>query len=382
MKPKILIVDDEELFLMSIQELLQNHFDVTTAESAAEALLIIKEKTEFAVIITDIHMPEMDGIQLLEQVNLLSPRTVRIILTSDFTQQATQNAVNTANIFAYLKKPCPIANFAKTIRNAIKQYNSIKQQNVESLQTLIEFSQIYNNRLRKYKPNIFSYCDHISIITHDFLKTIKLSKLQIKEISLVVQLLPLIFIDLSTELCEFILAGGNLDEKHNQDFFMSIQKISLETIPDNVVLQSISRSLLFIAKGLDGSNFPADVTCLSQIPISSRIIKLVMDYKKLLLQNTPPNLTKTILFDSGLYDSKYLHDFEKIIKQNKDWEELEVTSKTLAINMILKEDIHTPDGGILVARNEKISMEQLEKIKGFGANLHYPIKVYKQNNPL
>lgn len=378
MKPKILIVDDEELFLMSMQELLQNHFNVSIAESATDALQIMKDTGEFAVIITDIHMPEMDGIQLLEKATALFPRTVRIILTSDFTQQATQDAVNNANIFAYLKKPCPIASFAKTVRNAIKQYNSVKQQNLHTLKVLIQIVQIYNEQLSPNNPEIFSYCADISKITHQLLKLMKLSKIINSEIHLILEFLPLVFLDLSKELCENILSGVNLSDAQNKEFFDSIHKISMKRLPDSQEIHSIARSMLFITKGLNGSGYPIDITSLSQIPAASRIIKLVMGYKKLLLQGIPPHLTKPILESSGLYDSKYLNELEEIFQQNTDWKELEVSADQLITNMFLKEDIETPEGGIIVARNEKISIDQINKIRNFANTLGHSIKVYQQ----
>ena len=77
----ILFVDDEVQILKALRRLFHNSdYEVLFAESGAEALAIFAEKT-VDLVVTDIRMPEMDGFELLRQIKMLSPLTLRVTLS-------------------------------------------------------------------------------------------------------------------------------------------------------------------------------------------------------------------------------------------------------------------------------------------------------------
>ena len=80
-KEKFLIVDDDLNILLSFKRQLRGKVNLTTANSGDEALELIKNEGPFAVIISDMRMPKMDGAVLLTKVKEYSPETIRIILT-------------------------------------------------------------------------------------------------------------------------------------------------------------------------------------------------------------------------------------------------------------------------------------------------------------
>ena len=61
----------------------------------------------FAVVVADMRMPGMDGVEFLQHVKEMSPDTVRIMLTGNADMQTAIDAVNKGNIFRFLTKPCP-----------------------------------------------------------------------------------------------------------------------------------------------------------------------------------------------------------------------------------------------------------------------------------
>ncbi|MBU0961171.1 MAG: response regulator, partial [Proteobacteria bacterium] len=125
MTDKILLVDDEPNVLQSMQRQLRKRFNITTAESGNDALAKLKEQGPFAVIISDMRMPGMDGVQLLSRVKSTFPDTVRIMLTGNADQETATEAVNVGQIFRFLNKPCSTAVLATSIALAVRQYNLI-----------------------------------------------------------------------------------------------------------------------------------------------------------------------------------------------------------------------------------------------------------------
>ena len=79
-KPKLLFVDDEQRVLNSMRIMFRRDFDLYLACHGDDALKIIQDQ-DIDVIVADHRMPQMTGVEVLSRVRVLSPRTVRILLT-------------------------------------------------------------------------------------------------------------------------------------------------------------------------------------------------------------------------------------------------------------------------------------------------------------
>lgn len=78
---RILFVDDEKQILRALKRLfVSSDYEVHFAESGEKALQLI-ESNDFDLLVTDIRMPEMDGLELLRQVKSESPLTLRVALS-------------------------------------------------------------------------------------------------------------------------------------------------------------------------------------------------------------------------------------------------------------------------------------------------------------
>ena len=80
MPEKILLVDDEPSILQGYQRLLRNEFRTDTAVGGHSALIAFETRGPFAIVVSDMRMPEMDGVQLLSRLKTLAPETIRIML--------------------------------------------------------------------------------------------------------------------------------------------------------------------------------------------------------------------------------------------------------------------------------------------------------------
>ena len=121
MTPKILCVDDEPNVLRALVRTLSEEFEVDTAEGGEAALAKIAS-TSYAVIVSDMRMPNMSGATLLSTVRESNPLTVRVLLTGQTDMDSAIAAVNDGAIFRFLAKPCPPATLVKTIHAAAEQH--------------------------------------------------------------------------------------------------------------------------------------------------------------------------------------------------------------------------------------------------------------------
>jgi len=113
----ILIVDDERPNLTVLRNFLEAGYRVSEAQSGAEALGIAKA-TDLDIVITDQRMPEMTGVELLEQIRDLKPDVAGIVLTGFTDPPALISAINRARVFRFLKKPWQPDDILEAVRQA------------------------------------------------------------------------------------------------------------------------------------------------------------------------------------------------------------------------------------------------------------------------
>lgn len=121
MTETILFVDDDIRLVSALQRCFHRTYHVELALTADDALAALDE-THYAVVVSDLQMPGMNGIELLTKVKERSPETVRILLTGQADLEAAINAVNEGCVFRFLQKPCPQELLKKTLDAGLAQY--------------------------------------------------------------------------------------------------------------------------------------------------------------------------------------------------------------------------------------------------------------------
>ncbi len=95
MNHRVLLVDDDSNILQGYSRCLRSDFDVHVALGSKLALEMVRNAEHpYAVIVTDLRMPGMDGVEFLKHVTEIAPNTVRIMLSGNADQKAIIDAVN------------------------------------------------------------------------------------------------------------------------------------------------------------------------------------------------------------------------------------------------------------------------------------------------
>jgi response regulator RpfG family c-di-GMP phosphodiesterase len=103
--PKVLYVDDEEINLELFQLTFLNELQVFTAQSASEGLQILKEHPEIKLVISDLKMSGMNGLEFIKEVKGRDPDKVCMLLTGFMESEVMMEAFNKELIFRYMMKP-------------------------------------------------------------------------------------------------------------------------------------------------------------------------------------------------------------------------------------------------------------------------------------
>src|SRR5579872_5253800 len=122
---KILFVDDEPNVLSAIQRQLHSIYTVETAVGPVQGLTALKSWKDYAVVVADMAMPEMNGVEFLSKVKELAPDIVRVMLTGYADQGTVIDAINQGNIFRFLNKPCSTEHLIETLEACVRQNHLI-----------------------------------------------------------------------------------------------------------------------------------------------------------------------------------------------------------------------------------------------------------------
>ncbi len=273
MKPKILLVDDEDHVLSGYRRNLRHKFTILTANSGQLGLAKIKEEGPFSVIVSDFKMPEMNGNQFLSKVKTLSPDTVRIMLTGYADLSTTIEAVNEGNIFRLLTKPCSIEKLISSINEGVRQYNLITAEKVLLDKTLKGTIKMLIEILSTVNPAAFSRSSRFQKFIPQISSLLNVHNIWELEIATLLSQIGLV--TMPADLLEKKFSGEELPEEHEYIYnsHPSVGKSLLINIPR---LENIAEAIYYQFSSFTSEDELAKSG--EALPLISRILKVLNDF--------------------------------------------------------------------------------------------------------
>jgi response regulator RpfG family c-di-GMP phosphodiesterase len=127
-KINVLYIDDEADNLTSFRATFRREFNITTAESADEAVKVL-ENEEVHVILSDQRMPKVTGIEFFENIKNVFPDPIRILMTGYTDINAVIDAINRGQVYKYLTKPWIEEDVKIFVEKAFEVYRLRKENN-------------------------------------------------------------------------------------------------------------------------------------------------------------------------------------------------------------------------------------------------------------
>lgn len=231
MTEKILLVDDEPSVLDGYKRILHREFQIDTAVGGQQGLQRLAGNGAYAVIVSDMRMPQMDGIEFLTKVRAQCPDTVRIMLTGNTDIETAINAINEGNIFRFLNKPCSKETMAKTLTAALLQYRLITAEKDLLEHTLSGSIQVLTEVLSLVNPAAFGRAMRLRRYIHHLATRLSLRSAWRLEIAALMSQLGCV--TLPTETIEAVYAGKqlSLEEQAQYDAHPRVARDLLSRIP-------------------------------------------------------------------------------------------------------------------------------------------------------
>lgn len=120
--PSVLYVDDDRANLLAFRAIAEPQYAVVTARSGEEALRVLEQRQDFAVLLSDQRMPGLSGIDLCERVHAAYPDIERMLVTAYSDLGAAISAINRGHVGRYLHKPWNADELLATLRDAVERH--------------------------------------------------------------------------------------------------------------------------------------------------------------------------------------------------------------------------------------------------------------------
>src|SRR5215467_6550888 len=353
----ILLVDDDRQILDGYRRSLRGEFLMDTVLSGQEALNLIESKGPYAVVISDMRMPGMDGIEFLRRVKSTAPDTVRIMLTGNADTETAIEAINEGSIFRFLIKPCSKEIIARTITAALVQHRLITAEKQLLEQTLSGCLQVLSEVLSLVNPAAFSRAGARGA-TFIMLTAMKMGNIYRYTVSAILSQLGCV--TLAPETIEAVYRGDALSEQDRAqyDAHPGIASSLLSKIPR---LEPIAWMIEHQNRPVDGG----EAMDAPEIKTGAEILRLVLEYEQMIHRGT----SRTEAAHQLAMKNKFRADFfEALVALDPNAEDAETRRcriEELTPGMVIQQEVRCTSGALLISRGQEVTPTVIFKLKNF-----------------
>ena len=368
MDRRILCVDDEINILKSLEQILFKRFEVDTALGGIEALDMIRKSRPYAVIVSDMRMPGMTGVELLVRVKQESPDTVRMLLTGQADINDAMAAVNRGGIFRVLCKPCPSDTIIESIEAAIEQHSLVTAEKQLLRGTLTGVVKVLTDLLAITSPRVFNRASRLrSVVEH--MMDIS-DERQDWRFGLAAQLALVGCIALPPDLVEMVLSGAPVTAHERRMFARHPEtgRKLISSVPRlEVVADIVGHQLTRDMNAIFDADTRRGVELLqSALAVDERVAKgeLLNDAIRQLCRTIPAKGETVLAMAAALEDWKQSTERALLIAE-------------LEVGMRLEVDVFTSTGQLILSRGRPLMPFDLELLRNFAERVGIvePIKV-------
>jgi response regulator RpfG family c-di-GMP phosphodiesterase len=371
----ILCVDDDANILSAYKRQLRKQYEIDTAEGGEEGLKSIMARGPYAVIISDLRMPGMDGIQFLSRARERSPDSVRIMLSGNADLTAAIEAVNEGNIFRFLTKPCPPEQLATAIDACVRQYQLVTAEKELLEKTLRGSVKVLSDVLGLVNPIAFGRASRVRRLMKKL--ATQLGSRRGWEFELAAMLSQVGCVTLPPEILEKTYRGEALFAQEAR-MFESHPQIGHDLIANIPRLEGVAEIIAFQEKHFNGSGTPEDERKGDAIPLGARALHVALHYDTLISSGKDARHALAEIKDNAsLYDPDIVTALETVIKAETRYEARAVRVEELQVDMILDVDVKTSKGLLLVSKGQEATGSLRARLLNFAKTMpiQEPIRV-------
>jgi response regulator RpfG family c-di-GMP phosphodiesterase len=375
---RILLVDDEPNVLDGYRRSLRGQFDITTATSGKEALEKIAKESPFAVVVSDMRMPEMSGVELLKRVKTIAPDSVRMMLTGNADQETAILAVNQGHIFRFLNKPCPAQNFSIALTLGARQYHLITAEKELLEKTLKGSVEMLTEILSLTDPEAFAAAGKVKSYLGYTASELGIVDPWLFEVAVMVS--PIGLLTLPPELKRKVNADAPLSPEEAQAV-SAIPEIGSRLLSHIPRMEEVAE---LVRRGVDRRRADSQGIQLSQeTTFGLSVVRLFFDLVQCEQSGQAPERALEELRQGGKHDASLVERIRDALQHAVpelfcgEYITLDLTLKKVQIGDELCKDVSAEDERLLLASKTVITGAFLERLSNYKklVGVKEPIKV-------
>lgn len=362
MKAAVLCVDDDAGILEGYRRVLGRQFEVYLACGPYQGIEKLEGGPDYAVVIADMRMPEMTGVEFLRRSRQRSPETKRIMLSGDAEQATALQAVNEGQVSAFLTKPCPAPVLLQAVKDAAEAWQarraergSLEGLRQGSVRALLEL-------LRAADPLLHARSLRVRDLCRRLLEARGLAMdWQLESCALLSQVGMLY---LPEALRAKIEKGQTLGpaEESSLDSQGRLGASCVMRIPG---FEGVAEGLQWQRRGFDGSGTPGQGLAGAALPLASRLLHLACDLDWFLGARRGAGETVARLRSrAGRYDAAWLElCVSEGLCRGRD-AAVACSFSEVAPGMRVAEDLRDQDGTLLLGRGGILETDLAQALAG------------------
>lgn len=367
MNPRILLVDDEERVLEAYARMLRGRYTLDTASGGELALKAMAEQGPYAVVVSDMRMPGMDGVAFLSRAQAEHPDTIRIMLTGNADQETAIEAVNQGAIFRFLTKPCDSDRLKRTLEQAVRQHQLITAERSLVEDTLKGALRMLVELLSCLDPISFGRAQTMAEHAEAIGRELGMESPWVLGIASILSQIGILTVP---EGVATKIHSGTFLNSHERELANRIPEIGADLIRHIPRLEEVAEAVLYMHKNINGTGYPPTDRKGQDIPLGGRILRVVWDYEREQAKFGNPLATlREMATRTTWYDQEVLRAFQRCLeRQDVDSPAapaLQVGLHELRVGQHLLAGIETMDGLLVVPAGATIGLAHLQKLRNF-----------------
>lgn len=364
-RPRILCIDDEPHVVEALARMLHEQFDVETATGGREGLERLERNGPFTVLVTDMRMPEVDGVEVLRVAKAIAPNTERILLTGHADVESAVAAVNDGSVFRFLLKPCPPEQMRRALDAAVAHERLLRAERELLQETLKGALKLCMDVLALVHPQALARAARVRRVAALLAGDVPPDDRWCVEVAALlahlgaVTLPPLVLNKLHT--------GTTLTGSETR-LAEQLPALGAQLVSDIPRLEPVRDILLYQRTWFDGTNSPVAGVAGRAIPIGARILLIADDYDVLESRNlTVAARLRVLESRAGVYDPALLAKLRAALGNPADGpvidESVVLRLDRIRFGMIFVEDVLGPNGITLIGRGQEVTDALLERVR-------------------
>ena len=366
MVQRILIVDDEERLLHAFRRNLRRQYIVESASSGQQAIDILERKESFAVIVSDMSMPGMNGADLLAQAKSLAPDTVRIMLTGNADQKTAMDAINRGDIFRFLTKPCSKEMFVSSVNAAIEQHQLLTTEKELLENTLQGTTKVLTDILSLVNPEAFGRTNRLTRLVNRMANCLQLADSWKYKTAAMLSQVGCVILPEGT--IHRFYQGEQLSEEE-EELWQQHACLGADLLAHIPRLEEVVEIIRYQSKCFDGTGIPRDGIKADAIPLGARLLKVAQDYDALdMAEMKSSEILEQMQSQETRYDPRVLIALIHCLDSEKRKPVIDVAVNEISEELVLAEDVKTLGGALVVCKGQETNTAICSRLRNFAQN--------------